>query len=447
MPEYWTRGEGRRVGVAGLGRSGVAASRLLASRGFEVIGFDDSASAVPCADCSQTFLGGSGHELVGSLEGLVLSPGFSLKSPLPLAAAAAGIPVIGEIELAFRHTQVPVLAVTGSNGKTTTTEWVGYILRKAGLKAVVAGNVGYPFCASVMDFPHADWFVVEVSSYQLETIETFRPAGAVILNLTPDHFQRHGDMDGYRNAKARIFANQHSEDLAIFNIDDPESLPLLGLPKGIEAHFSLERAVRNGARAAEGNIWLVHEGQPVNLMRAEALSLRGRHNLANALASVCLAGRAGVPPEAMLEGLSTFPGVPHRIEKIRSFAGVDWVNDSKSTNQDSLRVALESFEAPVILIAGGLSKKTAYSELSPLIRQKVKHVVLIGSASEELAAAWDGAAPLTEAGDLVSAVAVCRGMARPGDVVLLSPACASFDQYRNFEERGDHFRRLVEEMK
>jgi UDP-N-acetylmuramoylalanine--D-glutamate ligase len=447
MPEYWTRGDGRRAGVAGLGRSGRAAARLLAASGFEVVGFDDDAAVEPCEWCSRSFLGGSGHEIVGSLEGLVMSPGISLRAPLPVAAAAAGIPVIGEIELAFRHIQAPVLAVTGSNGKTTTAEWVGYILKRAGLKAVVAGNVGYPFSAAVLDHPYVDWFVLEASSYQLETIETFRPAGAAILNLTPDHLQRHGSMEGYRSAKSRIFTNQHSEDLAIFNIDDPESLPLLGLARGMEAHFSLERSVRNGAQASDGGIWIVREGERTPVMSADAISLPGRHNLANALASICLAGKAGVTAPAMVEGLSSFPGVPHRIESIRTLDHIDWVNDSKSTNQDSLRVALESFEQPLILIAGGLSKGTAYSELAPLLRQKVRRIVLIGSATDELEQAWEGAAPTVRAGDLANAVRLCREIAQPGEIVLLSPACASFDQYRDFEERGEHFRRLVEDLK
>jgi UDP-N-acetylmuramoylalanine--D-glutamate ligase len=446
MPQYWTRGEGRRVGVAGLGRSGRAAARLLSSHGFEVVGFDDNPEIEPCEWCSKVYAGGSGLEQVGSLEGLVMSPGIGLRAPLPGAASAAGIPVIGEIELAFRSMQTPILAVTGSNGKTTTVEWVGFILRKAGLKTVVAGNVGYPFAAAVLDNPLVDWFVLEVSSYQLETIETFKPAGAAILNLTPDHLQRHGNMEGYRSAKARILSNQHSEDLAVLNIDDPESLPLLGLARGMEEHFSIERSVRNGAQASEGNIWLVREGGRTLVMPVDRLSLPGRHNLANALASVCLAGRAGVPIQAMVEGLSTFPGVPHRIEKIRTLEGVDWVNDSKSTNQDSLRVALESFARPIILIAGGLSKGTEYSELTPLLRGKVRSIVLIGSATDELEKAWFGAAPIVKAGDLENAVRICRKSALPGEVVLLSPACASFDQYRNFEERGDHFRRLVEEM-
>jgi len=447
MPGYWNRGEGRRIGVAGLGRSGRAAARLLSSCGFEVIGFDDDPGIGVCEWCSTISAGGAGLDLVHTLEGLVLSPGISPRAPLPAAAAASGVPVIGEVELAFRNCRPPILAVTGSNGKTTTAEWVGYILRSAGLKAVVAGNVGYPFSDAVLDHPHVDWMVLEVSSYQLETIETFRPAGAAVLNLTPDHFQRHGDMEGYRSAKARIFSNQHSEDLAVLNIDDPESVPLLGLARGMEEHFSMERPVRNGAEASGGTIWEVREGRRTAVMPAGSLSIPGRHNLANALAAVCLCGRTGIPAASMVEGLASFPGVAHRIERIVTIDGVDWVNDSKSTNQDSLRVALESFTRPVVLIAGGLSKGTPYSDLAPLIEQRVKLLVLIGSAAAELEEAWGGAAPVVQAGDLSTAVRLCRESAVPGDVVLLSPACASFDQYRNFEERGEHFRSLVKDLR
>jgi|WetSurMetagenome_2_1015567.scaffolds.fasta_scaffold00170_28 UDP-N-acetylmuramoylalanine--D-glutamate ligase len=446
MPRYWTEGEGRRVGVAGLGKSGRAAARLLAGKGFTVIGYDDNPAVEPCECCSENYIGGGGFEALPTLEGIVLSPGIGPSAPIPAAAAAAGLPVIGEIELAFRNTQVPILAVTGSNGKTTTAEWTGFILRKAGLRAVVAGNVGYPFTAAVLDHPSLDWFVLEVSSYQLETIDKFRPAGAAVLNLTPDHLQRHGNMEGYRNAKARIFMNQHSEDLAILNADDPESAPLLGLARGIEGLFSLSRSVETGAFLEDGQIIQAWGGERTALLPASGISIPGLHNVANALASICLAARTGIPGSAMLEGLKTFPGVAHRIERIRSLGGVEWVNDSKSTNQDSLRVALESFGARVILIAGGLSKGTDYGSLRALVAEKVRHLVLIGSAAEELAEAWEGAAPVTRAGDLARAVGVCRELAGPGDTVLLSPACASFDQYRNFEERGDHFRRLVEEL-
>lgn len=446
MHDYWTRGGGRKVGVAGLGRSGRAAARLLATNGFAVTGFDDNPSVPPCEWCSEVRLGKPSADLVNGLEGLVISPGVPLASPLPQAAVEAGIPVTGEIELAFRFAQAPILAVTGSNGKTTTTEWLGHVLAGAGLRVAVAGNVGYPFCLAVIENPYPDWFVLEISSYQLETVDSFRPAGAAVLNLTPDHLQRHGDMEGYRNAKSRIFVNQHSEDLVVLNSDDPESLPLLGRTGGLEALFSLTREVRTGADCLDGRITIAHEGVRTPLMDSSALSLRGRHNLENALAVICLAGKAGIATEALEGGLATFGGVPHRIETIRVFEGVTWVNDSKSTNQDSLKVALESYEKPVILIAGGLSKRTSYGDLHDLVSRRVRELILIGDATEELAVAWAGAASMHRAGDMAGAVSLARSLAFQGDVVLLSPACASFDQYENFERRGEHFRALVEAL-
>jgi UDP-N-acetylmuramoylalanine--D-glutamate ligase len=339
-----------------------------------------------------------------------------------------------------------VLAVTGSNGKTTTSEWLGHVLRSAGMRAVVAGNTGYPFSRAIMEDAFPDWFVLELSSYQLETIETFRPAGAAVLNLTPDHLQRHGGMEGYGSAKARIFMNQHSEDLTVLNPDDPGSVALMGRTAGLEAHFSILREVRDGAFCTGDVLYAARDGRFTPVIARGGVSIPGRHNLANALAVVCLAGRAGLDAASIAGGLSSFPGVEHRIEFVRTLDGVDWYNDSKSTNQDSLKVALESFDRPVVLIAGGLSKKTDYASLAPLVAQRARAVILIGDASAELRAAWEGSAPMTDAGDMAAAVRLARETARDGEVVLLSPACASFDQYADFEHRGRHFKELVGEL-
>jgi UDP-N-acetylmuramoylalanine--D-glutamate ligase len=446
MSGYWTSGQGRRVGVAGLGRSGRAAARLLSVNGFRVAGFDSDESVPDCEWCAEEFRGDDQTGGLDGLEGLVLSPGIPPSSALPSTAAEAGIPVIGEIELAFRHCQAPVLAVTGSNGKTTTSEWLGHVLRSAGMRAVVAGNTGYPFSRAILEDAFPDWFVLELSSYQLETIETFRPAGAAVLNLTPDHLQRHGGMEGYGSAKARIFMNQHSEDLTVLNPDDPGSVALMGRTAGLEAHFSILREVRDGAFCTGDVLYAARDGRFTPVIARGGVSIPGRHNLANALAVVCLAGRAGLDAASIAGGLSSFPGVEHRIEFVRTLDGVDWYNDSKSTNQDSLKVALESFDRPVVLIAGGLSKKTDYASLAPLVAQRARAVILIGDASAELRAAWEGSAPMTDAGDMAAAVRLARETAREGEVVLLSPACASFDQYADFEHRGRHFKELVGEL-
>lgn len=443
---YWTDGA-KMIGVLGLGRSGRAAASLLRLRGFTVIGLDSCPTVSDCSDCSSIVTGNEGMiRSLDGLDGLVISPGVDPASSVPAAAVEQGIPVIGEVELAFQNSDMPVLAVTGSNGKTTTAEWLAYTISRTGLEAVAAGNTGYPFCTAVIQKPDADFIVLEVSSYQLQTIETFRPAGAAILNITPDHLDRHGDLEGYVNAKARIFMNQHDTDVLVLNRDDPGSVPLSGRTSGLEWYFSSRERVNRGAFVVNDSIFLAEPRGETEVMKAGDLSLPGQHNLSNALAVVCLASKAGLAPDAMVEGLSTFPGVPHRIELIGEAGGVSFVNDSKSTNPDSLRVALESFSTPVLLIAGGLAKETDYGHLKELVESRTRGVILIGAAAEMLREAWSGTVPVWLEDDMEGALERALEEAGPGDTVLLSPGCASFDQYANFEERGEHFRKLVEAL-
>lgn len=443
---YWKDG-GKTIGVLGLGRSGRAAAALLRLHGFTVIGLDSSSSVDDCADCSAIITGDEDILMsLDGLDGLILSPGVNPASRIPSSARESGIPVIGEIELAFQNSHAPVLAVTGSNGKTTTAEWLAYTLRRAGMDAVASGNTGYPFSRAVIDHPDADWISLEVSSYQLQSVEDFRPRAAAILNITPDHLQRHGDVNSYVNAKARIFMNQADEDVLVLNRDDAGSIPLSGRTSGLEWYFGIGSSVDAGAYAMSGRVLLAQPAGDRFVIDTEDISLPGSHNLANALAVVCLASKAGLQPEQMVEGLSTFPGVPHRIELIREIDGVEYYNDSKSTNPDSLKVALESFRKPVLLIAGGLAKETDYVFLAELLRKKAKAVILIGRSAPRLAEEWDGTVPLLREEIMENAVRRARKEAGPGDVVLLSPGCASFDQYSNFEERGEHFRTIVEEL-
>jgi len=443
---YWTEGNGRRIGALGFGLSGRAAARLLHSSGFSVIGLDSNKEVECCEWCSELFRGEIDPELMKSLDGLVLSPGVSPSSELPSIASSLGLPMIGEIELASHFTNAKVLAVTGSNGKTTTVEWLGYLLRETGRNAVVAGNVGFPFSLAVLEYPDAGFFVLEVSSYQLETVVTFRPSAAAILNLTPDHLDRHGTMEDYGKAKAGIFMNQHSEDALVLNAEDPGLMLLRGLSRGVEMLFSRIERVRHGADSVTGSITLCTDGQRIPFMACSAISLPGRHNLSNALAVVCMAASAGIEPAEMVSGLKGFPGVPHRIELIGVIDGVDYVNDSKSTNVDSLRVALESFTRPVVLLAGGKAKESDYSVLRSLLKEKARAIVLFGDAADELSLAWDDTVPTRTSGTLSEAVGFALDLARAGDVILLSPGCASFDQYSNFEERGDHFREIVRSL-
>ncbi len=440
---YWTDGK-REIGVFGLGRSGRAAAALLRLRGFSVTGLDSRDDVPACSDCIRMVTGNEMEDCLDGLDGIVISPGIDPSSPLPSAARELGLPIIGEIELAFRNTDIPVLAITGSNGKTTTAEWLGYTLRKAGLNVCVAGNTGYPFCTAVIENPDADFISLEVSSYQLQTIETFRPRGAAILNITPDHLQRHGNIEGYINAKARIFMNQHNNDLLVLNRDDPGSIPLAGRTDGLEWYFGIGESIEAGAFSEGNSIYYSDSRSRKFVIDRRDISLPGLHNLSNALAVICLAGKAGLEAEQMGEGLSSFPGVPHRIEWIRKYRGVSFINDSKSTNPGSLNVALKSISKPVVLIAGGLAKETDYGHLRGLIADRVKVLILIGDASDMLESCWSGTAPVFREGEMEHAIKRALDQSQDGDVVLLSPGCASFDQYSSFEERGEHFRKLVE---
>lgn len=430
-----------------MGRSGRAAARLLRGRGFTVIGMDSDPSCGGCEYCREVLVGRRQAEALGELDGLVLSPGVDPSSEIPSAAEDRGIPVVGEIELAGQFATAPVLAVTGSNGKTTTVEWLGFTLSRAGYAACVTGNMGYPFSQAVLERPESDFFVVEMSSYQLQTIESFRARTAAILNVTPDHLTRHGSMEGYIRAKSRIFMNQRPEDSLVINADDPVSVNFMGLTEGLELHFSLRREVRTGACVEDGSIVLAWNGSQERILDTAEVALPGRHNLANALAVVCMARTVGLDASRMLPGLRDFGGVPHRLEEVRILDGVLYVNDSKSTNIDSLRVALEAQSRPVLLIAGGRAKQGDYSQLSELVGDRVKVAFLIGEGAQTLKRAWKDVTQVRTIEGLDGAVPVAREAAETGDVVLLSPGCASFDQYEDFEERGEHFKALVEDLR
>jgi len=440
---YWNSGD-RMIGVLGMGRSGTAAAALLKDRGFRVYALDRN-SVDDNVICDNAAVGDREVEKVlNSLDGIVISPGVDPASPIPSKARDMGIPVIGEIELAFRNSNIPVLAITGSNGKTTTAEWLGHVLNCAGTDACVAGNTGYPYSRAVLERADADFVVLEVSSYQLQTIEEFRPLACTVLNITPDHLQRHGSLQGYVQAKARIFMNQMGDDVLLLNMDDPGSVSLFGKTMGEEWHFSTEGIVKAGAFSSEGRIHISRNGSQRDFIDTSDISLPGKHNLSNALAVTALAARAGLGPEEMVPGLTTFRGVPHRIQTLTEFRGVTIVNDSKSTNPDSLDVALKSFERPIILIAGGLAKDVDYRLLRELITEKVKALVLIGRDAARLNEEWTGTAPIYIENTMEPALRRSLKLAEHGDVILLSPGCASFDQYSNFEERGRDFADLVE---
>ena len=443
---------GRTAGVVGLGRSGGAAARLLSFYGYSVVGFDSSPASIATANISRTVLGGFSDSDLKELSMLVLSPGVPVTSAISQRASELGISVIGEVELAWlsMNSSSDILAVTGSNGKTTTVEWLAHVIRLSDptAQAVAAGNMGYALCDAVLDNPECPIFVVELSSYQLETTFSLKASSAVILNLTPDHLARHGTMENYGATKARVFLNQGNGDTAVLNYDDPLLCKYRNSSGGLQMYFSLKEEVQMGAWLDRSGMLCYRDAScKVEVLHYKELSLQGRHNVANALAVICMAASYGIQPERQVAGLKDFAGVAHRIEPLGMLGGLTWFNDSKSTNVDSLKVALESFDEEVILIAGGEEKNSDYSVLKELITEKVKLLILFGSGAESLFDQWNGATRIFILSDLNEAVKKVVSEAKKNDVVLLSPGCASFDQYANFEERGDHFKKLVQALK
>jgi UDP-N-acetylmuramoylalanine--D-glutamate ligase len=397
--------------IVGLARSGVAAARMLAARG-EVLGVDSGRPEVP-ADL-EAFLESDGVELLERAACVVKSPGVPNEAPVIARARELGLPVVGELELAWRLLPNRFVAITGTNGKTTTVELLGAIWRAAGLPVAVAGNVGTPLSALVGEVGADATIVCEVSSFQAEDAAAFAPDVGVLLNLTPDHLDRHGSFEAYREAKLSLFARQTPDQVAIA----PDWIELPG----------------EGRR--------VPLGEPP--LPADEIRMRGPHNLENASAAATAALAAGVPGEAIAEALRTFAGVPHRLEELGAVDGVLYVNDSKATNVSAAARAIESFFAGVHVILGGSLKGGGFEDLREPVAERCHACYLIGEAADRLATDLEPAGvPLHRCGDLESAVAAARAAARPGEVVLLSPACASYDQFRDYEERGDRFRALV----
>ena len=441
---------GRRVTVIGAARAGLASALLCRKHGAEVFVSDmkpaeSLATAIDTLEQSNILFETGGHtaRAIEKCDLVIVSPGVRLDSPLVAEAQSRGIPVISEIEAAYRLSDVPVVAVTGSNGKTTTTAWLGEIYRAAGMNVEVGGNIGRPYADAVLKNPKAERHILEISSFQLETIETFRPRAAVILNISPDHLDRHGTLEAYAHAKLRLFENQQPTDIAVKNIDD---LPLRDrqLPGAAQQFgFSLLGAVEWGLWS-DGRIlrYCLPSGQG-KLLAVEEVGLPGKHNLANAAAAAGMALADGVSPEAVRQALRTFKGVEHRLEFVTEVDGVRYVNDSKATNPDSVRVALDAIPAPIVLIMGGLDKGTDFTVLFNQVREKVRRLICTGKAAELIARELSGATGIMIIRDFLNAVEAARKAASPGDTVLLSPGCASFDSFANYEERGRVFKDAV----
>ncbi len=444
---------GKQVTVVGLARSGVAACKVLAAGGATVTGTDRSPRERLPADLAlleeagvRLETGAHRRESFLTADLIVVSPGVPTEMPLLAEARAHGIPVWGEVELASHLCSARFLGITGSNGKSTTVSLLGEMLRAAGYPTVVAGNIGTALCEVVPPLTASHWVVAELSSFQLETIVSFRPHVALLLNLVPDHLDRYPDLDSYYAAKARIFLNQTAADFAVLNADDP---PTLAWARGVAARpllFSRTRRVEEGACVEGDRLVLRREGKSDPVCRVGEIRIQGLHNLENALAAAAAASAIGASPRALAEALARFPGLPHRLELVAELDGVRYINDSKGTNVGAVVKSLEGFSRGVVLIAGGKDKGGDFTPLRPLLETRVNTLLLLGQARAKMREQLLGACPMEEVTSMEEAVTRGAEIARRGDTVLLSPACASFDMFRDFEHRGDVFREAVQAL-
>lgn len=440
---------GEKVTIAGLGRTAIALARLLVREGAEpfvselkhVAKHEELARLLDDLGVSWEW-GGHTDRALEKCALVIPSPGVPPSSPLLQRARALDIPVMGEMEFASRYSPSRILAITGTNGKTTTTELARALVAACGHAVLLAGNNEMPLSAAVMAEPAPEYIVLEVSSYQLELTETFRPWIGALLNVTPDHLAWHGGMDGYIAAKQRLFARQDEGDVAVLNDDDLVAASMNVPSRAAVWRFSLEKPQDRG-------LWVRGEGIYYGGDRVARVSdtpLPGRHNLQNVLAALCMMRAGDFAWDRVLEGLRGFKGVEHRIELVAEQDEIAFYNDSKSTNIDSLKVALESFERPLVLIAGGQGKGADYRVLRPLVERHVKTLITMGEDAPLLEEAFGDLAETIRVPDMKEAVAVARAASAPGDAVLLSPACASFDMFDNFEHRGRVFKACVLEL-
>ncbi len=447
MIEQW-EASGREVAVVGLGKSGVAASRLLRANRVRVYASDTGTG--PALEAQAAELVGAGasvdlgrHDLerIRGAVAVVVSPGVPPDAPPLAAARAAGVTIVAEVDLGFtRLRRARCIGITGTNGKTTTTSLVAHGLTSAGVRAEVAGNIGRPLCDLAREGQEPDWIALELSSFQLHDSPHLEPAIGLLTNLAPNHLDRYHSLDEYYSDKALLFRHAGPQSVWITNADDPAVQSMVRGVAGRHLRFSIcDRADgwydRSGRRLMLGD-------QP--LLPRDQLPLLGDHNVANALAAALAAREAGAEPAKLADGLRTFRAIPHRVEPVREVDGVLWVNDSKSTNVTSTEVAVAALDRPFVLLLGGRHKGAPYSPLIPLLERRCRAVVAYGEAEPIVAADLGAAVPVERAGrDFTAVLAAARRLARPGDAVLLSPACSSYDMFTNYEERGDRFRAAV----
>jgi UDP-N-acetylmuramoylalanine--D-glutamate ligase len=441
--------QGKRVLVVGLGKSGVASSLFLQSRGARVTVSDEKSqeqlrTEIPALLDKGIVVetGKHGERTFREQDLIVVSPGVPNDVPPLMNARKLGIPVIGEIELATRFLQGRVIAITGSNGKTTTTTLTGEVIAAGGFQSLVGGNIGTPAITFVDQSSPSTWVVLEISSFQLETIETFRPHIAAILNITPDHLDRHGSMGAYIAAKARIFENQSEKDFAVLNMDDATCVTLVQKLTPQVYWFSRKVEVERGTFVRNGKIIFRDARGEREIMPVDEITLKGAHNLENVLAAAAMGILAGVEPTKVRRAVKDFKAVEHRLEYTATIRGVQYFNDSKATNVDATIKALESFPGNIHLILGGKDKGSDYSVLNDLLKERVKRIYTIGAAAQKIESQIAGV-EITSAGTLDQAVRKASEFAQAGDIVLLAPACASFDQFQSYEHRGRAFKEAV----
>lgn len=443
----------KRVLVVGLGKSGVASALFLKARGARVTVSDSK----PEAELRDEILlllehgitvetGGHGDRTFRGQDLIVVSPGVPVDAPQLVQARSLGEPVIGEIELAAQFLAGSIVAITGANGKTTTTSLAGEIVAAGRFSTLVGGNIGTPAISFVDQAGPTTWTVLEVSSFQLETIVEFHPRIAVILNITPDHLDRHKTFDNYVNAKARIFENQRADDFTVLNADDPTTAGLSDRTRAQLFWFSRKREIEKGAFLRGAHIYFRDGHGEREIMPLAEVPLKGAHNLENVLAGVAIGMLVGCQPEQIRHAVRNFKAVEHRLEFVARVAGVDYYNDSKATNVDATIKALESFPANIHLILGGKDKGSDYTVLNDLLRQRVKRVYTIGAAAAKIESQIRGTAEVEHAETLENAVRRASESAVAGDVVLLAPACASFDQFQSYEHRGRVFKEIVHSL-
>ncbi|HEX9613891.1 MAG TPA: UDP-N-acetylmuramoyl-L-alanine--D-glutamate ligase [Bacteroidota bacterium] len=438
------------IAVLGAARSGTAVARLLRSKGARVLVSDQRPAEQLREAASELASEGVDLETGGHSERvfdstlMVLSPGVLSDAPVVREALRRAIHVVSEVEVASWFCRPPIVAVTGSNGKTTTTTLIGRILGDAKKKHVVAGNIGTAFSSVVLDLAEDETAVLEISSFQLDHCETFHPKISVLLNITEDHMDRYGhSMQRYASSKARVFMNQTHDDILVYYADDPWTAEVVRNARCRRLPISLDKVHQEGAWVENDSIVLRIGGNRTEIIPTGQMSMRGSHNVLNAMAAASVGYLAGVSPASIRATLRNFKGVEHRLEFVREIDGVRYYNDSKATNVDSVRYALQAFTDPVILFLGGRDKGNDYSRILDLVKQRAKAVIALGESAERVELSFRASLPVHRVSSMSEAVTVAAGLAKPGDVVLLSPACASFDWFENYEHRGRVFKELV----